>query len=204
MIARHGDADVNDDGRLLLQLCCNNALFIINTFFQHRDTRRCTWRRHSLGQRSLIHFYIVSARAAELLQNKMAPELSVFVSMATAPELCFFITWLRLQLRSCVFFTWLRSGCALLIHFNNFGIPSVLFVASVRVIPTYFELILNTATTTRPAQSKSEGVWSWVVGVGKNYFLKIRLRADPLLADCHCLCPKKVRKRHTLRFYTKT
>ena len=71
-----------------------------------------------------------------------APELSVFVSMAPAPapELCFFITWLRL-----------RSSCALLIHFNNFAIPSVLLVASEGVIPIYFELILNTATTTRPA-----------------------------------------------------
>jgi len=51
--------------------------------------------------------------------------------MAPTPELCFFITWLRLL-----------SGCALLIHFNNFGIPSVLLVASERVIPTYFEQIL--------------------------------------------------------------
>jgi len=62
------------------------------------------------------------------------------------------IKWLRL--RSCVFFvTWLRlsSGCALLIHFSNFAIPSVLLVANERVIPTHFELISNTATTTRPA-----------------------------------------------------
>jgi len=29
-------------------------------------------------------------------------------------------------------------------HFNNFGIPSVLLVASERVILTYFELILLT------------------------------------------------------------
>jgi len=34
----------------------------------------------------------------------MAPELSVFVSMAPALELCFFITWLRIQLWSCVFY----------------------------------------------------------------------------------------------------
>jgi len=32
-------------------------------------------------------------------------------------------------------------------HFNNFGIPSVLLEASERVVPTYFEIILNTATT---------------------------------------------------------
>jgi len=31
----------------------------------------------------------------------------------------------------------------LLIHFNNFGIPSVLLVASERVIPIYFELIFK-------------------------------------------------------------
>jgi len=73
-------------------------------------------------------------------RNEVAPEPSVFVSVAPAPELCFFITWLRLL-----------SGCALLIHFNNFGIPSVSLVGSERVIPTYFELILNTATTARPA-----------------------------------------------------
>jgi len=77
-------------------------------------------------------------------KNEMAPELSVFVSRAPAPvpELCFYITWTRLRL---------RSACALLIHFNNFGIPSVLLVASERVIPTYFELIFNIATTNRPA-----------------------------------------------------
>ena len=77
-------------------------------------------------------------------KNEMAPdpELSVFVSMAPAPapELCFFITWLRLRS---------GSGCALLIHFNNFGMPSVLLLASERIIPTHFGLILNTATTTR-------------------------------------------------------
>jgi len=60
--------------------------------------------------------------------------------MTPAPELYFFITRLLL----C-------SGCALLIHFNNFGMPNILLVASERIIPTYFELILNTATTTRPA-----------------------------------------------------
>jgi len=34
VIGQHDDADVNDSGRLL---CCNNALCIMNTFFQHRD-----------------------------------------------------------------------------------------------------------------------------------------------------------------------
>jgi len=34
---------------------------------------------------------------------------------------------------------------------NNFGIASVLLEATDHVIPTYFELILNAAATTRPA-----------------------------------------------------
>jgi len=49
-----------DTGRLLLPVCCNNAC-IMNTFFQHRDVHTYTWSRESLGQRSLVDFYIVSA-----------------------------------------------------------------------------------------------------------------------------------------------
>jgi len=71
--------------------------------------------------------------------------------MAPAPELCFFITWLRL-----------RSGCALLIHFNNFSIPtpSALLVASERVIPTYFELIFKHCYHYQACVVEVEGVWS--------------------------------------------
>jgi len=62
VIGRHGDADVNDNGRLLLQLCCNNTLFIMNTFFfERRDVHKYIWCRDSLGQRSPIDFCIVSA-----------------------------------------------------------------------------------------------------------------------------------------------
>jgi len=43
VIGRHGDADVNDNGRLLLQLCCNNALCIMNTFFQYIDVHKYTF-----------------------------------------------------------------------------------------------------------------------------------------------------------------
>jgi len=45
-------------------------------------------------------------------------------------------------------------------HFNNFGIPSVLLVASERVIPIYFELILNTATTTQACVGEVGRSWS--------------------------------------------
>jgi len=54
VIGQRGDADVNNNGTHLLQLCCNNTLCIMNTFFQHRDLRRYTWCRDSLGQTSLM------------------------------------------------------------------------------------------------------------------------------------------------------
>jgi len=60
VIGRHGDADVNDNGTFLLQLCCNNTLCIMSTFCQHIDVRKYTWCRGLLGQRSLIDFYIFS------------------------------------------------------------------------------------------------------------------------------------------------
>jgi len=60
VVGRHGDADVNDNGRLLLQLRCNNALCIMNSLAQRCAQVGYTWRRASLGQRSLIDFCIVS------------------------------------------------------------------------------------------------------------------------------------------------
>jgi len=49
VISLHGDADVNDNGRLLVQLSCNNALCIINTFFLHRNLHKYTWCRFDFG-----------------------------------------------------------------------------------------------------------------------------------------------------------
>jgi len=61
VIGRHGDVDVNDNRRLLLQLCCNNTLCLMKTFFQHRNMHNYTWCRDSLGQLSLIDYCMVSA-----------------------------------------------------------------------------------------------------------------------------------------------
>ena len=68
VIGRHGDADLNENGRCLLQLCCSNGLCIMNTFFQHRNSHKYTWYRDDVGQRSLIDFCIVSA---DLLSSVM-------------------------------------------------------------------------------------------------------------------------------------
>ena len=54
MIGQHSDANLSDNGRLLLQLCCNNALCIIHTFFQHRTIHKNTSYRDLWDQRSLI------------------------------------------------------------------------------------------------------------------------------------------------------
>jgi len=37
VVGQHSDADVNNKGRLLLQLYYNNALYMVNTFFQHGE-----------------------------------------------------------------------------------------------------------------------------------------------------------------------
>jgi len=66
LIGQHGNADVNDNGKFLLQRCYNNAMCIMNTFFQRRDLHKHIWFRDLLGQRSLIVSCIVSA---ELFQS---------------------------------------------------------------------------------------------------------------------------------------
>ena len=42
VIGRHGVANANENGRYLLQLCSNNGLSIMNTFFQHRNVHKYT------------------------------------------------------------------------------------------------------------------------------------------------------------------
>ena len=61
VIGNNGDPDTNKSGRCLLQFCATNGLCIMNAFFQYKKTRKYTWYRDSLGQRSLIDFCIISA-----------------------------------------------------------------------------------------------------------------------------------------------
>ena len=61
VVGWHGDGDLNDNRIIQLQLCCNNTLCIMNTFFEHRDVHKYTWCRDSFGQRSLIDSCTVSA-----------------------------------------------------------------------------------------------------------------------------------------------
>ena len=61
VIGRNGDAHQNANGEKVLDFCCANGLSIMNTFFQHKDIHKYTWYRDSLGQRSMIDFFIVSS-----------------------------------------------------------------------------------------------------------------------------------------------
>jgi len=66
VIVQYGDGNINGTKKLL-QLRCNKALCIMNTFFQNRDLETCC--RDSLGQRSLIYFYIVSTDMVQSVLN---------------------------------------------------------------------------------------------------------------------------------------
>ena len=95
MMSRHGDADVTDNGRLLLQLCCNNTLFIMKTFPTQRRVKvhlvhrflgstATHWFLHSFSwpvpfsvgrscQKSVelpTHEYLVVCNLAYVLQNQ--------------------------------------------------------------------------------------------------------------------------------------
>ena len=76
VICRHGDPTLNENGRYLLQLCFNNGLCIINTFF-HSELYK--WCRPSMAQKSLINVCIMSSNLfLELLdvRIKRGAELS--------------------------------------------------------------------------------------------------------------------------------
>ncbi len=41
----------NENGKHLVGLCAERGLFLVNTFFQHRDIHRYTWRRMEGSER---------------------------------------------------------------------------------------------------------------------------------------------------------
>jgi len=56
VISPHGDANLSDNGKPLLQLCRSNTLCIASTFLQRRNSRKYTWCWDLLRQRSVIDF----------------------------------------------------------------------------------------------------------------------------------------------------
>jgi len=62
VIGRLGGANLNNNGELTWQLCCNNTVHV-DTFFQPGDMHMCTWCGESLGQLS------ISIASADLFQS---------------------------------------------------------------------------------------------------------------------------------------
>jgi len=58
VIGRHGNADVNDNGRLLLQLCCNNALCA--SWILSSNTKHTWWLVHRFFWSTVAHWFLHS------------------------------------------------------------------------------------------------------------------------------------------------
>ena len=77
MIGRNGDPDLNANGVKLLDLCCGNGMSTMN--FQHRDIHEYTWYRDTVGQKSMIDFFVASSGLRETILDvclKRGAELS--------------------------------------------------------------------------------------------------------------------------------
>src|SRR5699024_4270933 len=91
VIGRHGDAHLNSNGRMLLDFCAGTATSIMNTFFEHKQIHKYTWRHDSLGEKSIIDFIIVSAGIKRCVQGvcvKRGAELSTDHHLVVARLRC--------------------------------------------------------------------------------------------------------------------
>jgi len=94
VVGNYGDADVNVNGTLLFQMSWNVALFIMNTFFQHRGLHKYTWCRDSLDQGYpliFVQFQLTLLRSVLYVRVKRGEELStdhhqVLFSLEAVPD----------------------------------------------------------------------------------------------------------------------
>lgn len=49
------------EGILLLDLCANHSLPLMNTMFEHKGVHKCTWHQDTLGCRAMIDFVVISS-----------------------------------------------------------------------------------------------------------------------------------------------
>ena len=80
VIAQRGNAEINKNGKCLLQFCATYGLCLMNTFFQHKGIHKYAWYKDSLGQRYVIDFCIVSADLFSTVSDvrvKRGAELSI-------------------------------------------------------------------------------------------------------------------------------
>jgi len=49
VVGRFSEITINDSGNRLINVCKQHGLRICNTFFDHKNIHRFTWKRPSLG-----------------------------------------------------------------------------------------------------------------------------------------------------------
>ena len=72
VVGRFGVDGVNGNGEHLVALCAERGMFLVNTFFQHRDIHRYTWRRgegSEWEQKSLIDYIIMDECMREWVRD---------------------------------------------------------------------------------------------------------------------------------------
>jgi len=62
VLGRHGVGNCNDNGRLLLELCTEQQLAIINTTFQQKDSLKTTWIHPRSKHRHLFDYVLAHHR----------------------------------------------------------------------------------------------------------------------------------------------
>lgn len=59
IVGKHGEAEYNDNGERLIEICEQFDLKITNTFFKHKDIHKYTWQQNTKELRSIIDYIII-------------------------------------------------------------------------------------------------------------------------------------------------
>ena len=72
VVGKYGVDGVNENGEHLVGMCAERGLFLANTFFQHKDIHKYTWRRGEGSvweQKSLIDFIVIDEGMREWVRD---------------------------------------------------------------------------------------------------------------------------------------
>ncbi|XP_030757469.1 craniofacial development protein 2-like [Sitophilus oryzae] len=68
IVGKYAEEVENDSGEMLLELCSEHQLKLMNTYFPHKDIHRFTGERPSLNKKSIID-YIIARNKSEFRVN---------------------------------------------------------------------------------------------------------------------------------------
>ena len=60
ILGKFGPSDLNNNGKMLIELCSAHALTITNTFYPHKDIHKFTWEKRSVQHKSMIDLILIS------------------------------------------------------------------------------------------------------------------------------------------------